>query len=59
MTRALFVVVAFLLVGCSSPEADRARGGGAGADVQNHGATIAIHGDINMFHDTPKKARTP
>jgi hypothetical protein len=40
---------------CSSPEAARARGGGAGSDVGNHGAPVEIHGAKDMFHDTPRK----
>ena len=42
-----------LLLACS-PEATRARGGGPGADVGNHGSPIEIHGRINPAHDTPR-----
>ena len=52
MKRLMWLVLA--LSACS-PEASRARGGGAGADVGNHGSPVEIHGTQDMFHDTPRK----
>lgn len=50
------IAALFLFVlGCASPEATRARGGGPGADVGNRGATLDIHGRVDMFHDTPRR----
>lgn len=52
------LVVASLVIGlaaCRSPEASRARGGGPGADVGNHGKPVEIHGRVDPFHDTPRK----
>ena len=37
-----------------SPEAARARGGGLGADLGNHGAPVQIHGTTNPAHDVPE-----
>jgi len=51
----LLLLVALAAAACSSPEASRARGGGAGADVGNHGNPVEIHGPQDMFHDTPRK----
>lgn len=52
---ALGVLIVAAAVGCSSPEATRARGGSRGADVGNHGATIELHGEIDPFHGTPRR----
>jgi hypothetical protein len=54
MRRALLLVIV-LAGACGSPEAERTRGGGPGADVGNHGAPVEIHGALNMFHSTPQK----
>ena len=55
MRRVLLAAGALALVGCSSPETGRTRGGGPGADVGNLGNPVEIHGTKNMFHDTPRK----
>lgn len=42
------------LAGCISPEAQRTRGGGPGADPGNRGATVQIHSPKeNPYVDTP------
>jgi hypothetical protein len=56
--RELFLAGAALLAltACGSPEARRARGGGPGADIGNHGKQIEIHGTRNPFHKTPLRS---
>lgn len=55
MHRAL---IAMLLVGsvlgCTSPEATRTRGGGPGADVGNTGEWVELHAGSRPYHATPK-----
>ena len=50
------VVLAFgcaLAVGCSSPEARRTRGGGAGADIGNRPAVVKMHEGSRQYWETP------
>jgi hypothetical protein len=42
-----------MLAACTSPEATRSRGGGAGADVGNHGVPITFHDGAEPYHETP------
>jgi hypothetical protein len=42
-----------LLSACSSPEAARTRGGGAGADVRNWGHPVELHAGAQPYHKTP------
>lgn len=42
-----------LLCACTSPEADRTRGGGPGADTGNRGAVVLMHEGAKPFHGTP------
>jgi hypothetical protein len=49
----LLVASLCLLSACSSPEADRARGGGPGADVKNWGQPVEFHAGAQPFHETP------
>lgn len=53
MIRLLFAAIAIALAACGSPEADRARGGARGADVNNRKAVVHIHGGSRMYYDTP------
>ena len=62
MRRVMFALFAVFAVGavgaaagCTSPEATRTRGGGAGADVGNHGQTIELHGKLDPFRGTPHR----
>jgi hypothetical protein len=48
------VILAVTLVGCGSPEATRARGGGPGADVGNRGPTVYMHGGSEPYFETPR-----
>jgi len=47
-----------LLAACDSPEARRARGAGAGADVGNRGR-IELHGGSQMYYGTPVVVSAP
>jgi hypothetical protein len=42
-----------LLSACSSPEAERTRGGGRGADVKNWGQPVELHAGAEPYHETP------
>jgi hypothetical protein len=50
---ALLVATAVALSACDSPEADRARGGARGADVNNRNPVVEIHAGSRMYYDTP------
>lgn len=43
----------FLLAACSSPEASRTRGGGAGADVGNWEQPVKLHAGAQPYYETP------
>ncbi|HEX7126050.1 MAG TPA: hypothetical protein VF406_09765 [Thermodesulfobacteriota bacterium] len=49
----LLVALLVLAAGCSSPEASRGRGGGAGADPRNTGALVQMHGGSRPYQGTP------
>lgn len=53
----IFLAVLFLLVGCTSPETTRTRGGGPGADVGNRGKVVRMHEGSDPFAKTPKIIR--
>jgi hypothetical protein len=61
----LLIVAAVLLLGsvACSPEAERARSGGPGADIGNRGAGVtSMHGDQgrnNPSYRTPSYGRAP
>lgn len=48
------IVVLVLLAGCSSPEGDRVRGGGPGADVGNRGDPVVMHEGSQPYAGTPR-----
>jgi hypothetical protein len=49
----LVVLVAGAVIGCTSPEAERTRGGGPGADVGNRPAgAVQIHAGADMYYGT-------
>jgi hypothetical protein len=48
----LALVVVASVIGCSSPEATRARGGGAGGDVGNR-SRVELHGGSEVYYGTP------
>lgn len=53
MKRALLFAAFAALAGCPSPEADRVRGGGPGADTGNRDAVVEMHGGSVIYHQTP------
>ena len=48
-----WLVIAAALAACSSPEASRTRGGGAGGDPGNHGAVVRMHAGARIYNRTP------
>jgi hypothetical protein len=47
-------LAAAAIFGCTSPEAERTRGGGRGADVGNHPAgPVQIHAGDSIYYETP------
>ena len=54
MRRALAILAAGMLAACTSPETDRVRGGGPGADVGNRGNPIVMHEGSQPYAGTPK-----
>jgi hypothetical protein len=56
MNGALRIVITgvLLMLGCTSPEATRTRGGGPGADVGNRQETVRMHEGARPFENTPK-----
>jgi hypothetical protein len=51
MAAALIALV--VIAGCSSPEAQRVRAGGPGADVGNRSADVEIHEGAQPYYKTP------
>ena len=51
LSTILFVCAA--LAGCTSPEANRERGGGPGADIGNRPAQVMMHEGSQQFYETP------
>lgn len=49
----LGLLVSALVVTACSPEATRVRGGSAGADTNNRPASVDVHGQSNMYFQTP------
>lgn len=54
MKRRLAILAVLALAACTSPEADRVRGGGPGADVGNRGNPVVMHGGSQPYAGTPK-----
>ena len=56
MTGAWRIVITgvLLVLGCTSPEVTRTRGGGPGADVGNRQETVRMHEGARPFENTPK-----
>ena len=51
----------FIVAGCTSPEANRVRGGGPGADMGNRGDVVRMHAGAEPYYETPQLigARAP
>ncbi|MDX2201253.1 MAG: hypothetical protein NW223_00750 [Hyphomicrobiaceae bacterium] len=52
--RLLPLLLALVLGACTSPEASRIRGGGAGGDTGNRPAVVRMHEGSRPFHGTPR-----
>jgi hypothetical protein len=52
----IFLALAMLLTGCTSPEATRTRASGPGADVGNRRSIVEIHGGADPYWHTPHVA---
>lgn len=52
-------VLAATLTACTSPEAARSRGGGAGGDVGNVGDPVVMHEGSHPYHETPRLIAPP
>jgi hypothetical protein len=48
------VVVVVITAGCTSPEAERTRGGGPGADIGNRGSPVVMHEGSKPYEKTPR-----
>ena len=51
--RASWLLLLVSVAACNSPEARRARGGGAGADPGNRDPIVEMHQGAQPYHDTP------
>jgi hypothetical protein len=51
--RLTLIAVAAALGACASPEAERVRGGGPGADVQNRDGELEMHAGSEIYYQTP------
>jgi hypothetical protein len=50
----IVIIGGLLVLGCTSPEVTRTRGGGPGADVGNRQETVRLHEGARPFENTPK-----
>jgi hypothetical protein len=57
--RLLLLASALLLAACESPEAERVRGGGPGADVGNRDAIVEMHGGSVIYFNVPCNTTLP
>jgi hypothetical protein len=56
MSRGLCALVCVLALGaCTSPEAERTRGSGPGADIGNRNAPVLMHEGALPYHGTPTR----
>ena len=52
--RLFLVLVIVTTASCTSPEAERTRGGGPGADIGNRGNPMVMHEGSKPYEDTPR-----
>jgi hypothetical protein len=50
---ALSICLAMGLMACTSPEAERTRGGGPGADIGNRSSVVDMHEGSQPYYQTP------
>jgi hypothetical protein len=53
LAAACVVGAALALTACTSPEAQRGRGGGPGGDVRNRDPIVQMHAGSRMYFETP------
>jgi len=53
MIKLVLAACLVVVAGCTSPETQRTRGGGPGADVGNRPATVKMHEGSQPFWKTP------
>lgn len=53
IVRGIALASAVGLTACGSPEAERVRGGGPGADPGNRDEVVEMHRGADMYADTP------
>lgn len=54
MKTVVIVVALIATAACTSPEQERTRGGGPGADVGNRGKPVVMHEGSNPYEKTPR-----
>jgi hypothetical protein len=54
MSGRFLVLAALALAACTSPEAERTRGGGPGADIGNRGNPVVMHEGSQPYAGTPR-----
>ena len=54
MKLVFLTIIAAVVAGCTSPETNRTRGGGPGADVGNRSSIVRMHEGSHPFERTPK-----
>jgi hypothetical protein len=54
LSLTMLLIALTALVACISPETQRTRGGGPGADVGNRKETVRMHEGARPFENTPK-----
>lgn len=52
-------IAALALAACESPEAQRARGGGPGADVGNRSSVVEMHAGSVIYFNVPCNTTLP
>ena len=58
-TQLALVLAAAGLGACASPEAERERGGGRGADTNNRDAIVEMHGGSVIYYNVPCNTTLP
>lgn len=53
MDRIALILTAVVVTGCTSPEAERTRGGTRGADIGNRGDEVLMHEGSRPYFRTP------
>jgi hypothetical protein len=54
MNRIAAAAIAMSLAACTSPEAERTRGGGPGGDTGNRGEVVRMHEGAHPYANTPR-----